>query len=247
MVRLVRPRLLQTSRSASEDLVSESLATFRQVFCEGNPGQLWSCTSGRGFAKIPGSEPLPSSSRPKRFGTRKGLPAEEQTPSQAASGSDISAEAHASNIATLQRETAATGIRALVMQVQNQSPCLHCMASYLCWLVWPENSIRQERRLLHASGPRGVTSIRQPPSQTWRCQANIAHEHLKNHLLSCGPILSEQKARAWTVNEPLGRSTAREFCCSIPQVSYTKMSAAVICMHPAWLIAGVYLALLSLP
>lgn len=136
MFRLVRPRLLQTSRSASEDLVSESLATFRQVFCEGNPGQLWSCTSGRGFAKIPGSEPLPSSSRPKRFGTRKGLPAEEQTPSQAASGSDISAEAHASNIATLQRETAATGIRALVMQVQNQSPCLHCMASYLCWLVW---------------------------------------------------------------------------------------------------------------
>ena len=127
MFRLARPRLPHTPRCTSSDFVSESLAFFRQLLSESNPAQPWRGLS-RGFAKLPGSEPLPSSSRPKRFGTRKGLPAEEQASSEAVSGSDIPADAHAANIATLQRETAKTGIRRLFVLLQNQPSCLQCMA-----------------------------------------------------------------------------------------------------------------------
>jgi len=115
MLRFILPRLSQTSRCSSEDFVSQSLATFRQLVSESTTLQLRQGISCRGLARLPGSDPAPAASRPKRPGTRKGLPAGEQTSSETVAASDISADDHANNIATLQRESAATGAEPTIM------------------------------------------------------------------------------------------------------------------------------------
>lgn len=105
-LRQVQQQLGKASTASTDDFFNQSLALLRELSASQNiaawRGSFQKVTC-RNFAKLPGSDPAPSVARFKRAGTRKGLPA------QQASGTEASTDNLASNIATMQRDSAATG------------------------------------------------------------------------------------------------------------------------------------------
>ena len=131
MLRKAGQGLQQSSKccNSSGDLLGQTLAALRSL-AEGQSATCWRSTFSRGFAKLPGSEPLPGAPRHKRPGSRRNLPQEPASPF-GSSNTDISPEDHDSNIASLRQSSAATGADPPLYWVAAAPVvgCLECVVS----------------------------------------------------------------------------------------------------------------------